>query len=290
VRDTPNIEMSEADVAVVAAAARDGEPDRYLAALLAPPPQRQALLALAAFSAEIRRIPALVHEPAMGEIRRQWWRDALAMAPELRSGNPVADTVRAAARAHGLPADLLVGVIDAMPCEPRNDASLGDEALRAYLWGAEGALFALAAQILTVPAGPEATAACAASGHASGLVRLLLGLPQSIAWGRPTASAERQVVEKASTMREQSSLDTSARIKSLAEEHAAQIRGSLAAARQFARELPRLARVAFLPLALVEPYLRILERSSDRFLAEGARIAPLMRVCRIAAAHLSGRF
>ena len=63
----------------VAAIAREGEPDRYLAALLAPAPEREALLALAAFAAELTRIPLrVVQEPMMGEIRLEWWRTALA--------------------------------------------------------------------------------------------------------------------------------------------------------------------------------------------------------------------
>ena len=62
----------------IAAAARAGEPDRYLAALLSPAPARPALLALAAFSAEIGRVPFVAaNEPAIGEIRLQWWREAL---------------------------------------------------------------------------------------------------------------------------------------------------------------------------------------------------------------------
>ena len=47
----------------VAQAARAQEPDRYLSALYAPEPARSRLVALAAFQAEIARIPASVREP-----------------------------------------------------------------------------------------------------------------------------------------------------------------------------------------------------------------------------------
>jgi hypothetical protein len=51
----------------VAAAARLGEFDRYLAALLAPPSARADLLALAAFASEVARVPFIVTgEPAIG--------------------------------------------------------------------------------------------------------------------------------------------------------------------------------------------------------------------------------
>jgi len=80
-----------------------------------------------------------------------------------------------------------------------------------------------------------------------------------------------------------------ARIKVLLNAQAALIRDNLRSARRFASRLPRSARVAYLPLALVEPYLRALERSGDRFLKEGAGGGPLKRVSRIAAAHVLGR-
>jgi len=53
--------------------------------------------------------------------------------------------------------------------------------------------------------------------------------------------------------------------------------------------LLRNMRVAFLPLALVETYLRALERPGRDVLRTPAEIAPLTRVCRIAAAHWLGR-
>src|SRR4249920_224039 len=86
----------------VATSARAGEPDRYLAALLAPPAARDGLLALAAFSAELGRIGQLVtREPMMGEIRLQWWRDALRPRDSgERTGNPVADALREAMLRH----------------------------------------------------------------------------------------------------------------------------------------------------------------------------------------------
>ena len=99
----------------VAASARSGEPDRYLAALLAPPAARAHLLALAAFSSELARVPLVAtREPAMGEIRLQWWRDVLE-APHAGTltGNPIADAVRDAAHRCALPVPLLLDVIDA---------------------------------------------------------------------------------------------------------------------------------------------------------------------------------
>src|SRR5205085_6929500 len=65
----------------------------------------------------------------------------------------------------------------------------------------------------------------------------------------------------------------------------AEARKYLATSRQHVANLPRNMRVAFLPLALVETYLRALERPGRDVLRTPAEIAPLARVCRIAAAH-----
>ena len=270
------------------AAAREGEPDRYLAALLAPRPHREALLALAAFSAEIRRIPQLVHEPAMGEIRRQWWRDALALPEGLRSGHPVADAARAASRSYHLPAALLVGFIDAASRYPGSGSLFSDEQLQAHLWSSEGALFGLAAQVLGVPTGADTTAGCADAGFAYGLTRLLVDLPPALAAGRVAPSVT-PLAGAGSTLEDLGSEAGSAKIKALLSEYAAGIRQRLARAQRFVAGLPRPARAVFLPLALVEPYLRVLERSGARFLQQGASVTPLTRVSRIAAAHLFGR-
>ena len=170
----------------VIASARSGEPDRYLAALLAPPAARGDLLALAAFTGELARVPSLVtREPTMGEIRLQWWRDALA-APALgaRTGNPVADAICATVHRHDLPAPLLLDMIDAREVDLALHELADDNALAAYLWKSEGAPFALAAGILRPGASVDAQAAAAASGQAYGLARLLLGLPHALARGR----------------------------------------------------------------------------------------------------------
>jgi phytoene synthase len=244
------------------------------------------LLALAAFSAEIRRIPGLVREPAMGEIRRQWWRDALTLPAELRSGHPIADAARGAVRAYHLPPDLLVRFIDGAPSHAPGDPPLDDQRLTRSA-GAEGALFELASRVLGLPPGVETTAGCAAAGNAYGLARLLLDLPRALAAGRIAASSTPPA--PGSELDAPGSEAGSMEVEALLGEYAARSRQSVAIAREFAAGLPHPARVAFLPLALVEPYLRALEGSGARFLQEGADVAPLTRVWRIAAAHLWGR-
>ena len=56
---------------------READHDRYLATLFAPAEHRDALYALYAFNVEIARVRDLVRQPMPGEIRLQWWREAL---------------------------------------------------------------------------------------------------------------------------------------------------------------------------------------------------------------------
>jgi 15-cis-phytoene synthase len=93
---------------------RDEDKDRFLATLFAPEAQRRALYALYAFELEIARAAQRVKEPLAGEIRLQWWRDAIGGAvPEQVAGNPVAAAFVEAAKAFRLPHEMILDLIDA---------------------------------------------------------------------------------------------------------------------------------------------------------------------------------
>lgn len=68
--------------------------DRYLMILFAPEAVRADLWALFAFNAEIAKTREQVSEPMLGEIRLQWWRDALTSLEkgEVRE-NPVCEAL-----------------------------------------------------------------------------------------------------------------------------------------------------------------------------------------------------
>lgn len=73
--------------------------DRWLASRFASTSSRQRLTALYAVNYEIARTAESVREPALGAIRLQWWREALA---EVAAGGPARahPTLAAYARAH----------------------------------------------------------------------------------------------------------------------------------------------------------------------------------------------
>ncbi|HEX2889868.1 phytoene/squalene synthase family protein [Vineibacter terrae] len=59
---------------------RTGDRERFLCTLFAPEPARGDLWALLAFNLEIARTRETVSEPTLGEIRLQWWREAIEAA------------------------------------------------------------------------------------------------------------------------------------------------------------------------------------------------------------------
>ena len=90
------------------------DPDRFFCALFAPAEVREDLFALYVFNLEIARVRELVSQPILGEIRLQWWRDAIA---SVYAGSPREHaTLRALAAAigrHDLPCGGFEALIDA---------------------------------------------------------------------------------------------------------------------------------------------------------------------------------
>jgi len=56
---------------------KSADPDRYRSALMADQQGRKDLLTLYSFHYELAKVPDVTSEPMMGEIRYQWWRDAI---------------------------------------------------------------------------------------------------------------------------------------------------------------------------------------------------------------------
>ena len=80
--------MKESAAAYCEAEVRRDDPDRWLATLFLPEAARAPVHALLAFNGEIAKIRDLVSEPMLGEIRYQWWRDAMHRTAAAAGGNP----------------------------------------------------------------------------------------------------------------------------------------------------------------------------------------------------------
>ncbi len=69
---------AQADIDYASDLVKGAWEELFLSLKFAPAEKRNALLALYGFQTELQRIPSAVSEPPLGEIRLQWWRDALA--------------------------------------------------------------------------------------------------------------------------------------------------------------------------------------------------------------------
>src|SRR6266566_7089286 len=87
--------------------------DRYISALFAPERVRAHFFALYAFNYEIAKIAETVHNPVAGQLRLQWWRDAV---DEIYSGTrgrtEVLQALLPAVAAHRLPKPLFDAMLD----------------------------------------------------------------------------------------------------------------------------------------------------------------------------------
>lgn len=264
--------------AVVREAARRTEPDRYLAALLAPQAVSSDLIALAAFVGDIARIVHAVSDPMMGELRLQWWRDALVnLRRGTATGSPIADTVGAVMRSCALPEALFMSIIDARSRDLDAQEPLSDTAVESYSNDTEGAAFQLAGHVLGVNEQPGVPGLMFAAGQAYGSVRLLHSLPRTLATGRAPApfAGVAGAIDDGGAALTASMRDSTIRW--------------LEEARRRAREAPPAALPAILPLALVEPYLKALERQGPNSVRQTADILPLRRVWQLWRASVFGR-
>tara|TARA_R110002074_G_scaffold36361_15_gene99073 strand:- start:1148 stop:1996 length:849 start_codon:yes stop_codon:yes gene_type:complete len=88
--------------------------DRWLATLYAPPSARQGIFTLLAFHAEIARVRETVSEPLLGDIRLQWWRDAVNVIADQGKPpvHPVAEALAEIIPAYNLDPVMLLRMID----------------------------------------------------------------------------------------------------------------------------------------------------------------------------------
>ena len=127
---------------------READKERYLATLFAPAKKRGALFSLYAFDLETAAVAERVHEPLAGEIRLQWWQDAISgKIAEQVAGSPVAAAFCETVESHALSAEKIAGLIAARRARLYESAETLD-ALRDYARETSGAVLSLACHIL----------------------------------------------------------------------------------------------------------------------------------------------
>jgi phytoene synthase len=250
---------------------RSNDRDRYIATLFAPADRRNALYALYAFNAEVARVRDVAREPMPGEIRLQWWVDVLSGERDGEaSANPVAAALLDTIQRYKLETALLIALIDAHGFDLYDDPMEELGKLEIYGRATNSALITLAARIL---AGIDLEAAAKPAGIAQALTAVQQSFPLHA--GRkqlfiPADLLARHGVALHDILAGRSSTSLNAafaELRTIARQH-------LLEAHQCLTALPPEALAAFLPLALVGPSLRLLDRC-DAFAPK--EISPLRR-------------
>lgn len=264
--------MAPPPISAVGEMARTGDETRFFAALCAPVEMRERLFALVALDAELARVSLTVSEPMLGEIRLQWWVEAIeAMAAGNGArGHPALEEL---ATARLDPGDM-IALIEARRLE------LADEPPDAA--GLETYLSDLGRwQGLCVAAlgGDEAAQSAAQSaGAAEATGRFLLTLPRLAAGGRAPFSAEVRAALEAG--------ETPDLVRDLAEKALT----ALNTARTRRTAIPRQARASLLSLSAVEPFLKAAATPGSDLFSESWRPSPFRARLTLLMRAASGRF
>jgi phytoene synthase len=273
--------------AYCAAQARAADHGRWLCGLFAPEAARRDLWTLLAFNIEIARTREVVREPMLGQIRLQWWREAIAEAYDGRVRAhqvmaPLADAIQRRRPPVARFEALLDGRLRDLDDQPF--ATLAE--LEAYALTTSGTLSLLGLDMLGVDDG-GARAAAAAIGTAWALVGLLRATPhlaahrrlmlpgdlmgeinpESLFTGRPDsrlADVLRAVVDRAAAL--------------------------LVEARRHRREVPAAALPALVPARLLDRRIARIRRADYRVFDQPAETRSAVDPIRLWWAVRSGRF
>ena len=241
---------------------KGGDPDRYLATLYAPEDKRRDLASLYAFNLEIARIRDLIRDPLPGEIRLQWWRDALdGSDPGAAADLPVAAEMARIMADHHLPQAMLQRYFEARIFDLYDDPMPSLNDLEGWCGETAGTILQFAALILdrdaAIAAGGEAAGHGACAQAMAGLIRLL---PLHRARGQCFVPAD---MLAACGLTRDEFLDGPERgkAKAVVDALVSAARDHHALFVKAAASLPQTIRPAFLPLAPVPHYLRLAERA-----------------------------
>lgn len=252
---------------------RDGDRDRYLADLFAPAAVRPHLFALHAFDIEIAGIRDKVSEPTLGEVRLQWWRDAL---DGDGGGSPVATALRQTIARFSLPIGAFEHLLHARIFDLYEDPMPTMIDLEGYAGDTSSSLMQLAAIILADGRDPGTAELAGHAGVAVAVTGLLRALPRHAARRQcylPADLTGRHGVDTEAMFAGQMTPALGAALVELR----GIVRGHLDMARKLAAVTDPVLAPAFLTIALVEPWLKRMEAPGFDPLHRRADIPPLRR-------------
>lgn len=253
------------DAGYVASFLRDADRDRYFATLLLREPERTAVQSLYGFSADVASIRDRAREPAAGEIRLQWWADALQGEGHgnVRQ-NPLAAALLDAIAKYSLPAGPLLRLVTARRFDLYQDPMPDLQSFEGYAGETVSVLYQLAAMILNGGTEVETGDAAGHLGVALALTGHLRAFGYNASQGRiflPMNIFAANGVTDGEILAGQASEGLFAalgQINDLATEHLVKAGAAIAA-------LPRPLRPAFAPVAMLGPQLKRIAASETPF-------------------------
>jgi phytoene synthase len=246
----------------LAAPARAADHDRYLCSLFLPSRARAASFTLILFNAEIARVFEAVSEPMLGQIRLQWWREAI---DEIYQGggrkHEVAEPLARAIRRHNFTRSYFDRLIDAremdLAAAPPEDMA----ALENYAEESAAPLISLSLEVMGADANAQSELA-RHTGIGWALSGLMRALPHHTVQGRallPGGIPAREEVPR-----------VVATVGDMARQH-------IDKARALRRQATRGVKRATLPAVLADAYLSRLAACGYDPYNPGSAIGPLRR-------------
>ena len=256
-----------------AAFLRDKDRERYFASLVLPAAIQPAVRALYAFNADVASVRERVSEPAPGEIRLQWWTDALKGAGhgDVRQ-NPLADALLDAIKQFDLPTVPLLRLITARRFDLYHDPMPDVPTFEGYAGETVSVLYQLTAMMLNNGQMVETGDAAGHLGVAQALIGHLRAFGYNAAGGRLflplsifTANGVGENEIFAGTLSE-GLVSARRQLIDLARDHLQKASAAIAA-------LPRPLRPAFAPIALLAGQLRRIEANAEHAFAASPDLA-----------------
>ena len=240
--------------------------DRYFASIFAPRDVRSDLMTLYAFNLEIASMREFVSEALLGEMRLEWWRDAVAAIYEGRATQHViVAELNEVVRRHDLPRTEMDGLIAARSRDFEGYSMETMAAVEDYAYGSAGRLAGLAYRICC---GSVPTSVIREAGTAWGLAGLLRAASFNAAVTGP--ERPRSPVQDMDPAGPNTNSATSGRFATcLAGKMAERASEHLAAVREHLPGMAKPSRAAIGYLPVARQYLERLERAGNNVLAPG---------------------
>jgi phytoene synthase len=246
---------------------READADRYFATLVLPAESRPYVTALYAFNADVAAIRDRVSGPAPGEIRLQWWSDALTGEGhgEVRQ-NPVADALMETITKFNLPTGTFLRLIGARRFDLYDDPMPDLETFEGYAGETASTLLQLSAMVLNDGDPVETGDAAGHLGVAQALIGHLRALGYVSSQGRimlPWSILQANGVQETELFRGQGSEGLHAALSQLGEiagEHLGKAEAAIAL-------LPAHLKPAFAVVTLLKRQLRQAIENTNSFSA-----------------------